>query len=69
MTKRDKAVFDKAFAKMEAKGCFSKLRGKGKLQAKPTTLKTAKKPRRRVKANSVSSAGTAVKTPLVANKR
>jgi len=31
MTKRDKAVFEKAFAKMEAKGYFKELRRKNKL--------------------------------------
>jgi hypothetical protein len=69
MTKRDEAVFDKAFEKMEAKGYFVGLRAKAKSNAKPTALKTAKKPRQRTAADSVSSAGAALKVPLAAQKR
>jgi len=77
MTKRDEAVFVKAFDEMEAKGYFTELRvkvkqkarHKAKSNAKPTVLKAAKKQRQRVATDSVSSARSAVNVPLAANKR
>jgi len=71
MTKRDEAVFAKAFEKMEAKGCFTELKVKTKHQVKsktkPTTLKAAKKQYRQ--AEAVSAASSALSVPLSANKR
>ncbi|MCL1955656.1 MAG: hypothetical protein FWF61_07015 [Brevinematales bacterium] len=73
MTKRDEAVFAKAFAKMEAKGCFTELRAKSKHQAKSkvklTALKAAKKQRQQAAADSVSAARSTLTVPLAANKR
>jgi phage regulator Rha-like protein len=75
MTKRDEAVFDKAFKKMEAKGYFTELREKTKAKpqaksnTKPMALKTAKKLRQRTAADSVSSARSALNVPLAAQKR
>ena len=76
MTKRDEAVFAKAFEKMEAKGYFTELRtkakskpqAKSKSNAKTTVLKVTKKPRQRAVADSVSSARPALKVPLAAHK-
>jgi hypothetical protein len=71
MTKRDKAVFDKAFARMEAKGYFVKLHTKAvaKVQANPTTLRAIQKPRRQTTPVSVSRAASAGKAPLAAKKK
>jgi len=71
MTKRDEAVFDKAFEKMEAKGCFVKLQAKAKAKtqagSKPAAFKVAKKQGRR--AASVSSTISGLKVPLAAQKK
>jgi hypothetical protein len=75
MTKRDEAIFAKAFEKMEAKGYFTEIQAKTKVKpkaksnAKPKVLKTAKKLRQRTAADSVSSARYAPKVPLSAQKR
>jgi len=73
MTKRDEAVFEKAFKKMEAKGYFEGLRTKAKARTqaktKTTALKDAKKPRQRVAADSISSVRSRSKAPLAAHKR
>jgi len=72
MTKKDEVVFDKAFAKMEAKGYFTELRAKVKQKAKPKTkprAKVVKKTRRQVVAASASSSRSALSVPLAANKR
>jgi len=70
MTKRDEAVFAKAFEKMEAKGYFTELRTKAnakpkaKSSTKPTAIKVTKKPRQRTVADSVSSTRSTLKVPL-----
>jgi hypothetical protein len=75
MTKREEVVFDKAFAKMEAKGYFTEIRAraknkaKAKAKAKPMALKTVKKPRQQAVADSISSSRSAMNVPLAANKR
>jgi hypothetical protein len=75
MTKRDEAVFVKAFEKMEAKGYFVELRARAKLkaEAKSEALKTAKKPREQAVADSVPSSisnrGAMAKLPLAAHKK
>jgi len=72
MTKRDEAVFAKAFEKMEKKGYFTELRAKAKYKpkaksnAKPMALRVAKKSRQRTVADSVSSTRSAPKIPLAA---
>jgi len=74
MTKRDEAVFAKAFEKMEKKGYFTELRAKTKVKpkaksnAKPTALKVTKKSRQRTVADSVSSTRSTLKVPLVSHK-
>jgi hypothetical protein len=70
MTKRDEAIFAKAFEKMEAKGYFKELRTKAKPKSntKPTALKVTKKTRQRTVADSVSSTRSTLKVPLVAHK-
>jgi len=73
MTKRDEAVFAKAFEKMEEKGYFTELRTKAKTKPKaksstrPTVLKVTKKPRQQAVADSVSSTRPALKVPLAAH--
>jgi len=75
MTKRDETVFAKAFAKMEAKGCFTELRAKNKAKpqsksnSKPMALKSSKKLRSQASAGSVSGARSALSVPIAANKR
>jgi len=72
MTKKDEAVFDKAFKKMEAKGYFSELQAKTK--TKPQT-KSKTKPALKITkktnhgAGSVSNTRVALKVPLAAQKR
>jgi len=76
MTKRDEAVFAKAFEKMDANGYFTELRTKTKtkskaksnINAKPTVSRASKKMRQRTVADSVSSTRPTVKVPLAAHK-
>jgi hypothetical protein len=78
MTKRDEAVFAKAFEAMEADGSLEKLRskvktavrGKAKPNAKavPIVSNAVKKQRQKPPA-SVSGHGSAKNVPLVASKK
>lgn len=77
MTKRDNAVFAKAFEEMEAKGYFNEIQAKIKAERqaksvaetiKPVVPKTGKKPRQKAPA-SVSSWNVADKAPLAASKK
>ena len=82
MTKRDEAVFAKAFEKMESEGCFEELRAKAKqkpaarakvksMQDKPITL--AKPPETRtgkkLPQKASGSQSIAKKSPLAASKK
>jgi len=66
MTKRDEAVFAKAFEKMKAKGYFDEIQAKGKVM--PVISKINRKSHQKVSA-SVSSRNVANKTPLAASKK
>jgi len=73
MTKRDEAVFAKAFKKMDAKGYFVGLKAKAmsrsKAKHKSLVLMTAAKPLRKSKVNSVSSRNAAMRNPLSAREK
>jgi len=73
MTKRDEAVFAKAFEKMKAKGYFDGLQAKGKTKtngkAMPVISNFGRKPHRQKISASVSSRNVANKTPPVASKK
>ena len=73
MTKRDEAVFAKAFEKMKAKGYFDGLQAKGKTKANgkvtPAISKAGRKPHQQKVSASVSSRNVAHRTPLLASKK
>jgi hypothetical protein len=77
MTKRDEAVFVKAFEEMEAEGCFNELRAKAKskshikptAKAAPVISKIGRKPHQQKVSASVSSRNAAHRTPLAASKK
>jgi len=79
MTKRDEAVFAKAFEKMKAKGYFDELQAKGKAKSSgktgpatritPVISKIGKKPHQKAAASVFSSRNVADKIPLVASKK
>jgi hypothetical protein len=72
MTKRDKAVFDKAFAKMKAKGYFDDPQAEDKdksiVNDKPIIIKAGKKSRKKTDA-SVSSQYVADRVPIAASEK
>jgi len=76
MTKRDEAVFVKAFKEMEAEGCFNELRARAKCKshikpaakATPVVSKIGRNSRQKVSA-SVSRRNVANKPPLAASKK
>ena len=84
MTKRDEAVFAKAFEKMEAEGCFEELRAKAKhkpvtkacyevkpLQDKPIVLvkPAASRAGKKLPQKVTASHSIAKKAPLAASKK
>ena len=75
MTKKDEAVFAKAFKEMEAEGCFNELRtrSKSKSQIKPAAKAASVIPKIGKKSNqqkaSVSSRSYAHKASLAASKK
>jgi len=73
MTKKDEAVFAKAFKEMEAEGCFNELRTRSKSQIKPAAKAASVIPKIGKKSNqqkaSVSSRSYAHKASLAASKK
>jgi len=73
MTKRDEAVFVKAFEKMKAKGYFNGLQAKCKTKpnGKATLVisKIGRKSHQQKVSASVSSRNVTNKTPLAASKK
>jgi hypothetical protein len=73
MTKRDEAVFAKAFEKMKAKGYFDELQAKSKTNTNGKTMpvisKIGRKSRQQKVTASISSRNVANKTPLAASKK
>ena len=73
MTKRDEAVFAKAFEKMKAKGYFDEIQAKSKTKsngkAMPVISKSSRKSHQQKVSASVSSRNAANKPPLAASKK